>query len=234
MPIIGSILKKGIKLRETLEQDYTSPYDLQKKELSKLLISARNTMFGREYDFMSILENKVQELTRKHEELPKDIRWHMIGHLQRNKVKYIAPFVHLIHAVDSLRLLVEINKQAEKNERVINCLLQVYIAKEESKFGLDEKELEELLNSDQFAELNNIKVVGLMGMATNTDNEEVVRKEFKSLKALFEELKNKYNSDKNELKELSMGMTGDYKIALEEGSTMIRVGSAIFGSRNYQ
>ncbi|KYG75694.1 MULTISPECIES: YggS family pyridoxal phosphate-dependent enzyme [Roseivirga] len=179
-------------------------------------------------------ENKVQELTRKHEELPKDIRWHMIGHLQRNKVKYIAPFVHLIHAVDSLRLLVEINKQAEKNERVINCLLQVYIAKEESKFGLDEKELEELLNSDQFAELNNIKVVGLMGMATNTDNEEVVRKEFKSLKALFEELKNKYNSDKIELKELSMGMTGDYKIALEEGSTMIRVGSAIFGSRNYQ
>lgn len=179
-------------------------------------------------------ENKVQELTRKHEELPKDIRWHMIGHLQRNKVKYIAPFVHLIHAVDSLRLLVEINKQAEKNERVINCLLQVYIAKEESKFGLDEKELEELLNSDQFAELNNIKVVGLMGMATNTDNEEVVRKEFKSLKALFEELKSKYNSDKVELKELSMGMTGDYKIALEEGSTMIRVGSAIFGSRNYQ
>ena len=179
-------------------------------------------------------ENKVQELTRKHEELPKDIRWHMIGHLQRNKVKYIAPFVHLIHAVDSLRLLVEINKQAEKNERVINCLLQVYIAKEESKFGLDEKELEELLNSDQFAELNNIKVVGLMGMATNTDNEEVVRKEFKSLKALFEELKGKYNSDKVELKELSMGMTGDYKIALEEGSTMIRVGSAIFGSRNYQ
>jgi pyridoxal phosphate enzyme (YggS family) len=158
----------------------------------------------------------------------------MIGHLQRNKVKYIAPFVHLIHAVDSLRLLVEINKQAEKNERVINCLLQVYIAKEESKFGLDEKELEELLNSDQFAELNNIKVVGLMGMATNTDNEEVVRKEFKSLKALFEELKGKYNSDKVELKELSMGMTGDYKIALEEGSTMIRVGSAIFGSRNYQ
>ena len=179
-------------------------------------------------------ENKVQELTRKHEELPKDIRWHMIGHLQRNKVKYIAPFVHLIHAVDSLRLLVEINKQAEKNERVINCLLQVYIAKEESKFGLDEKELEELLNSDQFAELNNIKVVGLMGMATNTDNEEVIRKEFKSLKALFEELKSKYNSDKVELKELSMGMTGDYKIALEEGSTMIRVGSAIFGSRNYQ
>lgn len=179
-------------------------------------------------------ENKVQELAKKHEELPKDIRWHMIGHLQRNKVKYIAPFVHLIHAVDSLRLLVEINKQAQKNDRVINCLLQVYIAKEESKFGLDENELDELLNSDQFAELNNIKVVGLMGMATNTDKEEVVRKEFKGLKSLFEELKEKYKSEKVELKELSMGMTGDYKIALEEGSTMIRVGSAIFGSRNYQ
>lgn len=179
-------------------------------------------------------ENKVQELTSKHEELPKDIRWHMIGHLQRNKVKYIAPFVHLIHAVDSARLLVEINKQAEKNDRVINCLLQVYIAKEESKFGLDENELEELLNSDQFAELQNIKIVGLMGMATNTDNEDVIRKEFKGLKALFEELKGKYNSEKVEMKELSMGMTSDYKIALEEGSTMIRVGSAIFGSRNYQ
>lgn len=178
-------------------------------------------------------ENKVQELTAKFEELPKDLRWHMIGHLQRNKVKYIAPFVHLIHGVDSLRLLVEINKQAAKNNRVINCLLQVYIAKEESKFGLDETELEELLNSPEFAEMENIKVVGLMGMATNTDNETVIRKEFKGLKSLFEEIKSKYNSEKVAMTEISMGMTGDYKIALEEGSTMIRVGSAIFGSRNY-
>lgn len=178
-------------------------------------------------------ENKVQELTGKFEELPKDIRWHMIGHLQRNKVKYIAPFVHLIHGVDSLRLLVEINKQAAKNNRVINCLLQVYIAKEESKFGLDEKELEELLNSIEFAQMENVKIVGLMGMATNTENETVIRNEFKGLKSLFEEIKTKYNSEKVEMKEISMGMTGDYKIALEEGSTMIRVGSAIFGSRNY-
>lgn len=178
-------------------------------------------------------ENKVQELTAKFEELPKDIRWHMIGHLQRNKVKYIAPFVHLIHGVDSLRLLVEINKQAAKNNRVINCLLQVYIAKEESKFGLDETELEELLNSPEFAEMENIKIVGLMGMATNTENETVIREEFKGLKSLFGEIKGKYNSEKVAMTEISMGMTGDYKIALEEGSTMIRVGSAIFGSRNY-
>lgn len=178
-------------------------------------------------------ENKVQELTQKHEELPKEIRWHMIGHLQRNKVKYIAPFVYLIHAVDSLRLLVEINKQAEKNNRVIDCLLQIYIAKEESKFGLDDKELDDLLNSQEFAEMKHIRIVGLMGMATNTENEATVRKEFKELKALFDQLKNEINSDKVIMKELSMGMTGDYKIALEEGSTMIRVGSAIFGSRNY-
>lgn len=178
-------------------------------------------------------ENKVQELTQKYEDLPKDIRWHMIGHLQRNKVKYIAPFVHLIHGVDSLRLLVEINKQAEKNDRMIECLLQIYIAKEESKFGLDEAELKDLLESEAFAELNHIKIVGLMGMATNTENEKVIRNEFRELKTLFETIKKENNSDKVEMKELSMGMTGDYKIALEEGSTMIRVGSAIFGSRNY-
>jgi len=178
-------------------------------------------------------ENKVQELTQKYEDLPKDIRWHMIGHLQRNKVKYIAPFVHLIHGVDSLRLLVEINKQAEKNDRVIACLLQIYIAKEESKFGLDEAELNDLLESQEFAELNHIKIIGLMGMATNTDNEQVIRNEFRELKAIFEKVKKENRSEKVEMKELSMGMTGDYKIALEEGSTMIRVGSAIFGSRNY-
>ncbi|WP_420387788.1 YggS family pyridoxal phosphate-dependent enzyme [Roseivirga sp.] len=178
-------------------------------------------------------ENKVQELTQKYEDLPKDIRWHMIGHLQRNKVKYIAPFVHLIHAVDSKRLLAEIDKQGKKNERVINCLLQVYIAKEESKFGLDEDELNELLNSAELKAMENIKIIGLMGMATNTENLEVIRNEFKYLKDLFEQIKQEYQSDKVEMKELSMGMTGDYQIALEEGSTMIRVGSAIFGSRNY-
>lgn len=177
-------------------------------------------------------ENKVQELTQKYEDLPKDIRWH-IGHLQRNKVKYIAPFVHLIHGVDSLRLLVEINKQAEKNNRVIDCLLQIYIAKEESKFGLDENDMNELLHSEEFAEMNHVRIVGLMGMATNTENEATVRNEFRELKTLFETIKKENNSEKVEMKELSMGMTGDYKIALEEGSTMIRVGSAIFGSRNY-
>ncbi len=178
-------------------------------------------------------ENKVQELAGKYEALPKDIRWHMIGHLQRNKVKYIAPFVQLIHGVDSLRLLKEIDKQAEKNNRVIECLLQIFIAKEESKFGLDENELFELLNSEEFAEMQHVKIVGLMGMATNTENEDTVRTEFKELKELFEKVKATSASEKVEMKELSMGMTGDYKIALEEGSTMVRIGSAIFGERNY-
>ena len=177
-------------------------------------------------------ENKVQELSRKAEELPKDIEWHFIGHLQRNKVKYIAPFVNLIHGVDSLRLLVEINKQALKNERVIDCLLQVFIADEETKFGLSAEELKELVSSEEFKALENIKVVGLMGMATNTDNQEQIRSEFAGLKSLFEELKQQEIGNL-EMKELSMGMTGDYQIACEEGSTMVRIGSAIFGARNY-
>ncbi|WP_286755726.1 YggS family pyridoxal phosphate-dependent enzyme [Roseivirga sp. UBA838] len=178
-------------------------------------------------------ENKVQELTAKYEALPKDIRWHMIGHLQRNKVKYIAPFVHLIHGVDSLRLLREINKQAQKHDRVIDCLLQVFIASEETKFGLDKDELFDLLKSPDLAEMENIRIVGFMGMATNTENQEQVRSEFRYLKNLFDEVAEAFRSEKVQMKELSMGMTGDYKIALEEGSTMVRVGSAIFGERNY-
>ena len=178
-------------------------------------------------------ENKVQEMTEKFEQLPKDIRWHMIGHLQRNKVKYIAPFVHLIHSVDSLRLLQEIDKQGRKAGRVISCLLQVHIAREETKFGLSEEELEELLNSAQFAEMDHVKVLGLMGMATNTDNMERVRLEFQYLRELFNELKENHLHPNIDMKELSMGMSSDYTIALEEGSTMIRVGSAIFGTRNY-
>ncbi len=178
-------------------------------------------------------ENKVQELSEKQASLPKDIQWHMIGHLQRNKVKYLAPYVHLIHAVDSLRLIKEINKQAKKNDRVIDCLIQVYIAKEESKFGLDEDEVRQLLDSDEFAEMENVRILGLMGMATNTENEVTVRNEFKELKKFFDEVSSSYNSSKIKMQELSMGMTNDYKIALEEGSTMIRVGSAIFGERNY-
>lgn len=178
-------------------------------------------------------ENKVQELVAKAEALPKDIEWHMIGHLQRNKVKYIAPFVSLIHGVDSERLLKEIDKQAAKNERIINCLLQVHIAEEDTKFGFDEAELMAFLNSEAFDQLSHIKVIGLMGMATNTDNMEQVRKEFASLKKLSEKIKNEVEKSNLEMKELSMGMTSDYKIAYEEGSTMIRVGSAIFGARNY-
>lgn len=178
-------------------------------------------------------ENKVQELARKAEELPKDIQWHMIGHLQRNKVKYIAPFVHLIHSVDSPRLAIEINKQAVKNNRSIACLLQVYIADEETKFGFSEDELLDFLNSEGFGNLKNIKVTGLMGMATNTDDQEQIRREFANLKRISDRIASEINSDHVSMQELSMGMTSDYIIACEEGSTMVRIGSAIFGSRNY-
>ncbi len=178
-------------------------------------------------------ENKVQELAAKAEALPKDIRWHMIGHLQRNKVKYLAPFVHLIHSVDSQRLLNEINKQAVKNERVIDCLLQVFIAAEETKFGFSEEELFGLLNSPEFEALKNIRIVGLMGMATNTDNQNQIRGEFALLKNLEQKIKSEILSSNVAMQELSMGMTSDYEVALEEGSTMVRIGSAIFGARNY-
>lgn len=174
-------------------------------------------------------ENKVQELTEKHESLPKDIEWHMIGHLQSNKVKYIAPFVSLIHGVDSFKLLKEINKRAAQNERVINCLLQIHIAEEDTKFGFDEKEVIELIKSEAFQHLKNIKVVGLMGMATFTDDENQIRKEFKTLKNLFD----KFQISNHQFQILSIGMSGDYQLAIEEGSTMIRVGSSIFGERNY-
>ncbi|MGJ3235863.1 YggS family pyridoxal phosphate-dependent enzyme [Marivirga sp.] len=177
-------------------------------------------------------ENKVQELTDKAETLPKDIEWHMIGHLQRNKVKYIAPFVHLIHSVDSVRLLKEINKQGKKIDRVIPVLLQIHIAEEENKYGLDEQELHELLSSEAFKEMNHVEVKGLMGMATFTDDQDKIRREFKSLKKLFDKTSAQYNDEKLKLKELSMGMSGDYEIAIEEGSTMVRIGSKIFGERN--
>jgi PLP dependent protein len=176
-------------------------------------------------------ENKVQEVVPKFEALPKDIEWHMIGHLQSNKVKYIAPFIHLIHSVDSARLLEEINKQASKAGRTITCLLQLHIAKEETKFGFSEEEVTDLLSSPSFKNLQNIKIVGLMGMATFSDNPNQVRNEFRSLKKFFETLKTSSLPKGIEMKELSMGMSGDYKIAIEEGSTMVRVGSAIFGNR---
>jgi hypothetical protein len=170
-------------------------------------------------------ENYVQELVDKEAQLPKDIHWHFIGHLQSNKVKYIAPFVYLIHGVDSFSLLKEINKQAQKNNRVIDCLLQIYIAQEETKFGLDFKEASEILNSVEFKELKNIQIKGFMAMASNTENEVQIRKEFKSLKEFSKQFPD-YNT-------LSFGMSGDYLLAIEEGSTMIRVGSSIFGERNY-
>ena len=178
-------------------------------------------------------ENKVQEMTEKYEALPKDIQWHMIGHLQSNKVKYIAPFVHLIHAVDSFKLLKEINKQAKKNDRVIDCLLQFHIAAEDSKFGLSFEEAQELLSSSEFIELENVSVIGLMGMATFTDNEEQLREEFRTLENYFNVIKSHFFKFNDAFKELSMGMSGDYPIAIEEGSTMVRVGSSIFGARNY-
>ncbi len=176
-------------------------------------------------------ENKVQELVTKQETLPKDIQWHLIGHLQTNKVKYIAPFVSLIHSVDSLKLLEEINKQAQKNNRVIDCLLQIYIANEDTKFGLSAEEVTVLLGQKEVTELKNIRICGLMGMATNTTDEAQITTEFASLKSLFEQLKQKYFSQNAAFTELSMGMSSDDKLALQQGATLIRVGSILFGER---
>lgn len=178
-------------------------------------------------------ENKVQEIQAKQPEMPADTRWHMIGHLQSNKIKYIAPFVHLIHGVDSFKLLKEIDKVGKKINREIPVLLQMYIAVEESKFGFDRAELEEMLTSAEFTNLSHVKIEGLMGMATFTENREQIRQEFRGLKQLFEELKSRILPDFMKMTELSMGMSGDYQIAQEEGSTMVRIGSAIFGARNY-
>lgn len=187
-------------------------------------------------------ENYVQELVEKQDQMPKDIQWHFIGHLQSRKVKLIAPFVSLIHGVDSLKLLQEINKQAAKNNRVIDCLLQVYIAEEESKFGLDEQELDEILKHVQNDKENykNIRIVGLMGMATFTENHNQIEKEFKHLKTIFDTITyrtdaiNRVSPENIDIKILSMGMSGDYQLAISCGSTMVRIGSSIFGMRNYQ
>lgn len=179
-------------------------------------------------------ENKVQELVQKAEQLPKEIQWHLIGHLQRNKVKYIAPFVHLIHSIDSFKLLLEVEKEAKIAKRIISCLLQIHIAKESSKFGFDEHELIEMLDMPEFAALENVRIDGLMGMATFTEDEDLIRSEFKSLKSLSLKIASNYKHIPFlQMKELSMGMSGDYSIAIEEGSTMVRIGSAIFGKRDY-
>ena len=212
------------KIRSQLSDDVTL-VAVSKTKPNEAILEAYETgqrIFG---------ENKVQELVEKSDALPKDIQWHLIGHLQRNKVKYIAPFVSLIHAVDSPRLLKEINKQAAKNNRTIDCLLQFHIADEETKFGLDQSEALELLKSEEFRNMQNIRICGVMGMATFTDDENQVRLEFKKLNQIFKELKASQFSGSEEFEIISMGMSGDWKIAVEEGSTMIRVGSSIFGVR---
>lgn len=174
-------------------------------------------------------ENKIQEMTQKWEEMPKDIEWHMIGHVQRNKVKYMAPYVTLIHGVDSLKLLTEINKQAIKNNRIISCLLQVHVAEEDTKFGFDEGEIGTMIVSPAFQQLKNITVKGIMGMATFTTNQDQIRREFKQLKRIYDHLSTKLST----VNVLSMGMSSDYKIAIAEGSNMVRIGSSIFGNRTY-
>ena len=209
----------------TVPKDVTLVAVSKTKPVSEILeaYDAGQRIFG---------ENKVQEMAEKYEEMPKDIKWHMIGHLQRNKVKYMAHFVDLVHGVDSFKTLKEINKQALKHERVINCLLQLKIANEDTKFGLSFTEVEDILNSEALKDLKNIKIQGVMGMASFTEDETIVKTEFKTLKSFFEKLKTiqLFNFTPTTI---SMGMSGDYKLAIEEGSTMVRVGSAIFGHRNY-
>lgn len=189
----------------------------------------RDILEAYEYGQRVFGENKIQELVEKHNKLPKDIEWHMIGHIQRNKVKYMAPFVSLIHSADSYRLIKEINKQGKINNRVINCLLQIKIASEESKFGFTEKEATDFLDSDEYVSFKNIKIVGLMGMATFTDDQRKIDQEFNKLKIFYK----KVNRSNSEINVLSMGMSDDYPIAIRNGSTMVRIGSSIFGKRNY-
>jgi pyridoxal phosphate enzyme (YggS family) len=221
-----SIAQNLTKIKSQLPAHVTLVAVSKTKPVSDLMeaYNAGQRIFG---------ENKIQEMTEKWEQMPKDIQWHMIGHVQTNKVKYMAAYVNLIHGVDSLKLLQEINKQAKKYNRIIDCLLQVYIAEEESKFGLDEQELDEILTRVQNDKENfkNIRIVGLMGMATFTENQNQIEKEFNRLKSIFDKYK-KLNTEHCQLSTLSMGMSGDYKLAISCGSTMVRVGSSIFGIRN--
>jgi pyridoxal phosphate enzyme (YggS family) len=219
-----SIKQNLLQIKSTLPSTVTLVAVSKTKPIPDLMeaYDAGQRIFG---------ENKIQEMAEKWEAMPKDIQWHMIGHVQTNKVKFMAPFVSLIHGVDSLKLLEEINKQAQKNNRIIDCLLQIYIAEEESKFGLDELELNEILTSTTFIELKNIRVVGLMGMATFTENQTQIKKEFTHLKSMFDNLIALPKTQNLEPKTLSMGMSGDYPLAMECGSTMVRIGSSIFGGR---
>lgn len=213
------------ELKEELDLHNVKLIAVSKTKSNEEIMEAYNAgqrMFG---------ENQVQELVDKQQQLPQDIEWHLIGHLQTNKVKYIAPFIHSIHSVDSLKLLIEINKQAAKKNRVINCLLQVYIADEDTKYGLGYDELIDLLRSEELAQLKNVQITGLMGIATNTKVEKQINDEFYELKVLFDGIKVSFFRKDDSFKEISMGMSGDYKIAVEHGSTMVRVGSTIFGGR---
>ena len=218
-----SIESNLLSIKATLPEQVTLVAVSKTKPISHLMqaYEAGQRIFG---------ENKIQEMVEKWEAMPKDIQWHMIGHVQTNKVKFMAPFVSLIHGVDSLKLLQEIDKQAKKNNRTIDCLLQIYIAEEETKFGLDEEEVGTLLSSSMFKELKNIRVVGLMGMATFTDNQNQIKKEFTHLKTIFDNRKI-INTSNCQLNTISMGMSGDYKLAIDCGSTMVRIGSSIFGGR---
>lgn len=223
---MSSISENLKKIKDSLPENVTLVAVSKTKPVADLLeaYKAGQRIFG---------ENKVQEMTDKWEQLPKDMQWHMIGHVQTNKVKYMAPFVSLIHGVESLKLLKEINKQAAKNDRIITCLLQIHIAKEDTKFGFDADEVKTILETETFKSLQNIKVVGLMGMATFTEDENQIEKEFQQIKTLFETLKLIPETENLKLDILSIGMSSDYKIAIKNGSTMVRVGSAIFGERNY-
>ncbi|MCH7524405.1 MAG: YggS family pyridoxal phosphate-dependent enzyme [Bacteroidetes bacterium] len=220
-----NIKQNLINIKSTLPDYITLVAVSKTKPLSEIMeaYNAGQRVFG---------ENKIQEMTDKYEQLPKDIQWHMIGHVQRNKVKFMASFVSLIHGVDSFKLLSEINKQAQKHNRIINCLLQIKIASEDSKFGLTGNEASSILQSEEFSELKHIKVIGLMGMASFTDNKNQIEQEFKCLKSTFNELKN-LETLNFKPETLSMGMSDDYLLAIDCGSTMIRVGSSIFGARNY-
>lgn len=220
---MSTIKQNLIQIKSTLPEHVTLVAVSKTKPVSDLIqaYEAGQRIFG---------ENKIQEMTEKWEQMPKDIQWHMIGHVQSNKVKFMAPFVSLIHGVDSLKLLQEINKQALKNNRTIDCLLQIYIAEEESKFGLDENELNELLTSVEFKELKNIRILGLMGMATFTEDQNQIKKEFTHLKTIFDSIQT-LQTENCKLNTISMGMSGDYQLAIECGSTMVRIGSSIFGGR---
>ena len=214
------------KIRATLPKSVTLVAVSKTKPVSDLqeAYDASQRAFG---------ENYPQEMRDKHEVLPQDIQWHFIGHLQTNKIKYIIPFVTLIHSIDSANLLEAVNKEAKKHDRVVDCLLQFHVAQEETKFGLDMDEARQLLDSEAFKAMQNVRICGVMGMATFTDDEVEVRKEFKHLKAIFDTLKQDYFADQSQFKEISMGMSEDYLIAIEEGATLVRVGSKIFGARNY-